>query len=40
MWIVDFGVDMPEFEAALFEAPYEHARKHVKPKRDEVKRAR
>jgi hypothetical protein len=23
MWIVDFGLDMPESEAALFEAPFE-----------------
>ena len=34
MWIVDFGVDMPEHEAALYEAPFEHVTKHVKPERD------
>ncbi|MGI8622676.1 MAG: class I SAM-dependent DNA methyltransferase [Solirubrobacteraceae bacterium] len=34
MWIVDFGIDMPEREAALYEAPFEHVREHVKPLRD------
>ena len=33
MWIVDFGVDMPESEAALYEMPYEHILKYVKPTR-------
>ena len=33
MWIVDFGVDMPEHEAAFYEAPFEYVREHVKPER-------
>jgi type II restriction/modification system DNA methylase subunit YeeA len=37
MWIIDFGIDMPESAAALYEKPYEHVRKHVKPKRDKVR---
>ena len=37
MWIVDFGVGMPEPEAALYEAPYEYVRQHVKPERDAVR---
>ncbi len=40
MWIVDFGIDMPEHEAALYEAPFEHVRLHVRPERAKVKRAR
>jgi type II restriction/modification system DNA methylase subunit YeeA len=32
-WIVDFGVDMPEDEAALYEAPFEYVREHVRPTR-------
>jgi len=38
MYIVDFGVDMPEKEAALYEAPFEYVRKHVKPERDKNRR--
>jgi len=38
MCIIDFGVDMPLEEAAQYEAPLEHVRKHVKPKRDHVRR--
>jgi len=30
-WIIDFGTDMPEGQASLFEAPFEHCREHVKP---------
>ena len=33
-FIIDFGVDMPEDEAALYEKPYEYVRQHVKPLRD------
>ena len=33
MWIIDFGVDMPEKEAALYEQPFEYVRKHVRPER-------
>jgi hypothetical protein len=32
-WLVDFGVDMPLEEAALYEAPFEHVRQHVYPLR-------
>jgi len=34
MWIIDFGADMSEAEAALYEAPFEHVVSHVKPTRD------
>jgi len=37
MWIVDFGVDMPMEEAALYEAPFEYVREVVKPFRMSVK---
>ncbi|MBA3473502.1 MAG: class I SAM-dependent DNA methyltransferase [Rubrobacter sp.] len=37
MWIIDFGVDMAEEEAALYEKPYEHVRQNVKPARDLVR---
>lgn len=33
LWIVDFGVSMSEENAALYEAPFEYVRKHVKLKR-------
>ncbi|MCE5239158.1 class I SAM-dependent DNA methyltransferase [bacterium] len=39
MWIVDFGVDMPEREAALYEVPYEYVRQHVLPVRATNRRA-
>jgi type II restriction/modification system DNA methylase subunit YeeA len=39
MWIVDFGPDMPETEAALYEAPFEYVKEHVKPTRDGNRRA-
>ena len=32
-WIIDFGVDTPEVEAALYEAPFEYLRAHVQPAR-------
>lgn len=37
MWIVDFGIDMPESEACLYEMPFEYVRTHVKPARDSVR---
>ncbi|HMA36739.1 MAG TPA: DNA methyltransferase [Chloroflexia bacterium] len=37
MWIIDFGIAMPEAEAALYEIPYEYVRQHVKPERDQVR---
>ena len=33
MWIVDFGIDMSEADAALYEAPFEHVVANVKPDR-------
>ena len=33
MWIIDFGVDMPEAEAALYEAPFEYVHAQVMPHR-------
>lgn len=33
MYIIDFGVDMTEEEAALYEMPFEYLREHVKPER-------
>jgi len=33
IWIVDFGVDMPEEQAALYEAPFQYILKEVKPLR-------
>ncbi len=39
-YIIDFGVDMPESEAALYEIPFEYVRKHVKPQRDKVRNPR
>jgi hypothetical protein len=33
MWIVDFGVGMPEVEAALYEAPFEYVLTNVRPGR-------
>ncbi len=32
-WIVDFGVDMAEADAALHEAPFEYVRANVRPRR-------
>ena len=32
-WIIDFGIDMPEDQAALYEAPFEYAVKNIKPLR-------
>ncbi len=39
-WLIDFGVNMPEGEAALYEWPFEYVKKHVKPLRDENRRQR
>ncbi len=38
MWAVDFGVDMPLAEAALYEKPFEYVRENVKPMREKVRR--
>jgi type II restriction/modification system DNA methylase subunit YeeA len=39
MWIIDFGTEMPEEEAAQYEQPFAHVLREVKPKRDANKRA-
>ena len=33
VWVIDFGVDMPLFEAALYEAPFKHVQEKVMPTR-------
>ena len=33
MWIIDFGTDRAEEDAALYEVPYEHIKANVKPQR-------
>ena len=37
-WVVDFGCDIPESEASLFELPYANVAEHVKPTREHVRR--
>ncbi|MDG4597941.1 MAG: class I SAM-dependent DNA methyltransferase [Candidatus Contendobacter sp.] len=37
-WIIDFGVDRPESDAALYEAPFQHALQHIKPTRETNRR--
>jgi hypothetical protein len=32
-WVIDFGWEMPEQEAALFEVPFEHVKARVFPER-------
>ncbi|CAJ0881415.1 hypothetical protein AMST5_03243 [freshwater sediment metagenome] len=39
MWIVDFGWEMSEEGAALYEEPFAYIREHVKPERDRNRRA-
>jgi type II restriction/modification system DNA methylase subunit YeeA len=38
MFIIDFGTDMPETGAALYESPFEYIKHHVKPVRQNNKR--
>ena len=33
-WIIDFGVDLPMDESALYEAPFEYVNTHVRPNRE------
>jgi len=40
MWIVDFGLNRSQRDAALYEAPFEYVKEHVKPFRDTVARKR
>ena len=37
-WIIDFGVNRPESDAALYEAPFQHTFQHVKPMRETNRR--
>jgi type II restriction/modification system DNA methylase subunit YeeA len=37
-WVVDFGVNMSESDAALYEAPFAHVLDNVKPERDKTRR--
>lgn len=37
-WVIDFGTDVTEADAALFEVPYGHVLTTVKPLRDAVRR--
>lgn len=37
-YVIDFGVDMTEANAALYEMPFEYVRTHVKPLRDQNRR--
>lgn len=38
MWIIDFGWDMSEREAVLFEAPFQYVQEHVFPERSKNRR--
>ena len=38
IWIIDFGTDMSDAEAALFERPFEYVVEHVKPEREKNNR--
>lgn len=38
MFIIDFGTDMTEADAALYEMPFEYVKHHVKPVRTDNKR--
>ena len=40
MWIIDFGVNMSESDAALYEHPFEYVRAEVKPGRDKNRDSR
>ncbi len=40
VWVIDFGVDIPEQEAALYEIPFEYVQRVVKPVREKVRNAR
>ena len=39
-WIIDFGVNMTEKDASLYEWPFEYVKEHVKPIRDKNNRLR
>lgn len=37
-WIIDFGVEMTEVQAALYEKPFDHVVQHVRPEREKNNR--
>ena len=37
-WIVDFGWEMEEGAATLYETPFQHVREHIHPKRQKNRR--
>ena len=37
MWIIDFDINMSEYDASKYEMPFEYVRRHVKPFRDAVR---
>ena len=39
-YIIDFGVDMPEDDTALYERPFEYVNKYVRPKREKGRSTR
>ena len=39
-WVIDFGAHMPESDACLYEAPFSHLVRSVKPERVKVRRER
>ncbi len=39
MWIIDFGWEMSEDEASLYEEPFAYVLEHVKPEREQNRRA-
>ena len=39
-WVIDFGAHMPEADAGLYEAPFSHVVRNVKPERMKVRRDR
>ncbi len=40
MWVIDFGIETPEVEAAKYKAPFEYVKRVVKPVRDKVNNER
>jgi type II restriction/modification system DNA methylase subunit YeeA len=40
VWIIDFGCETPEHEAAMYEQPFEYVRRFVKPFREKVRSER
>lgn len=40
MWIIDFGTDMPESRASLYELPFAYTKQHVQPTRVGKREAR